>query len=263
CLGDAHDVVVLDRALAAEIAERDHAAAIGHQRDERPNDGGEGEGADLVREEEAGTGRLDEAPFEILLLGEGDRVDDEVDAPEVPRDVIGDLLDLLVPRHVARVERGFARQRREKLLDARLELLALVGEREPSSFARRRFRDRPGDGALVRDAENEAVLSFEEPVRHGALPSSVARVSGACGGDPNGRIPLDPRRAPIVESAVRLARFSLLACPTCLYSARFSRRQPLLAKGSLDARPDAGRVEPSLAIDLEGPRASSQWRGAP
>src|SRR5439155_18138975 len=55
--------------------------------------------------------------------------------------------------------------RRAELADAGLDPLPLIGESEPGAAVCEALRDRPGDRALVRDAEDEATLACE--ISHG------------------------------------------------------------------------------------------------
>jgi hypothetical protein len=76
-------------------------------------------------------------------------------------------VEVVVGAHVALRHELRVHRRREvpnRLLDA----LALVRERELCAFGREPLRDRPGDRALVRDAEHERLLSLE-PARHVAI----------------------------------------------------------------------------------------------
>ena len=55
-----------------------------------------------------------------------------------------------------------------QLADALLDALALVGERELRALVMEALRDRPGDRALVCDAQHERLLAVEPP-GHGAI----------------------------------------------------------------------------------------------
>ena len=81
--------------------------------------------------------------------------------------------------------------RRRKVADALLDPLALVGERELRAAVGEHLRDRPGDRALVRDAEDERPLALE------------------CSGHP---------RDPTVPSAALRRAIPLLACCAALVS---------------------------------------------
>ncbi len=231
-LGDAHHVVVRDCALAAEVGHgHDRAAAGGlHQglggarrRDERV-------GADVERHPEALARGVCEAAFEILGGGEGDRVDEEVElAAEGLADLGEDPGDLLVGADVARGDER-ARDRLRELADVALDPLALEGERELRAAVGEPLRDRPGDRALVGDAEHEAALSLEG---HAATLAGARLLSrqdarrgrhGSIVGDRRGALPGAPARR--------------LACGRALAARGTGRRR---ARGLRRRRPGDGR----------------------
>ena len=88
---------------------------------------------------------------------------EEIEAAELAVDRRGQIRDLLVARDVARREHG-VRERRRQLPHVLLEPRARIRQREPRARGGRRLRDRPGDGALVGDADDEAVCAGE--IRH-------------------------------------------------------------------------------------------------
>ena len=84
-LGDAHDIVVRHPFLGAVIGERQKRTAFGHELFGPLRDGREGIAGDQERFGEVRLGRLDIAAGELVLVGEGDAMDDEVErAPELP-----------------------------------------------------------------------------------------------------------------------------------------------------------------------------------
>ncbi len=78
-LGDAHDVVVRHHLLGAVIGQRQHRAAIGHQLLGALGDRGERIDRDVHRLGEVVARRVDVAAGQLVLVGEADGVDDEVD----------------------------------------------------------------------------------------------------------------------------------------------------------------------------------------
>jgi hypothetical protein len=118
-------------------------------------------GADVDRHPEPVARRIGEATFEILRSGEGDGVDEDVELTVEGRaDLSEHAREIVVRSHVALGdERGVDRAR--KVADALLDALALIGERESRTAVGERLRDRPGDGALVRDAHDERALACE------------------------------------------------------------------------------------------------------
>ena len=74
-----------------------------------------------------------------------------------------------------------------QLPDALLDSLTLVGERELGALVVEALRDRPGDRALVRDAEHERLLAVEPP-GHGAILGDV-RCTNVAAHERGGRPP--------------------------------------------------------------------------
>ena len=77
--GDAHDVVVRHDFLGAVIGERQHAAAVRHHLLGALRDRGERVAGDVHRHREIVRRRVDVAALELLLVGERDGVDDEIE----------------------------------------------------------------------------------------------------------------------------------------------------------------------------------------
>ena len=115
------------------------------------------------RHPEAVAWRVDEASFEILGGRECHRVDEDVEASaERVRNLGEDTGDVVVRAHVALGDER-ARDARGEVAHVLLDALALVGEGDRRSLVGEPLRDRPGDRALVRDAEDERLLAFEPP----------------------------------------------------------------------------------------------------
>ena len=66
--------------LGAVVGEGQQAAAIGHQLLRPLADGGEGEAGDIHGHGEVLARRLDVLALQLVLVGEGDGVDDEIEA---------------------------------------------------------------------------------------------------------------------------------------------------------------------------------------
>ena len=99
-LGDAHDVVVRHPLLGAIVGQRQHRAAVGHQLLGALGDGSERIAGDGERFGEIVFRRVDIAAGQLVLVGEGDAMDDEVDrSPQfsgfrehrVDRGAVGDV----------------------------------------------------------------------------------------------------------------------------------------------------------------------------
>ena len=160
-LGDAHDVVVGHGALAAEVGHRHDRAAAGASMSgsARPGAGDERVGADVEREPEAVARRVGEAALEVLRGGEGDRVDEDVEpAAERLRDLGKTASTSSSERTSHSVTSGLETVLGE-LAHALLDPLALVREGELRALVCEALRDRPGDRALVGDAEDERAAS--------------------------------------------------------------------------------------------------------
>ncbi len=128
-LRHAHDVVMRHPLLGAVIGQRQHGAAIGHQLLGALGDGGEGVAGDQQRLGEVRFGRLDIAARQLVLVGEGDAVDDEVElAPEL-LDLGEDGVDRGGIGDVAMAD-DMAAQLLGERLDALLQGVALIGEGE-------------------------------------------------------------------------------------------------------------------------------------
>src|SRR5439155_25058375 len=95
-----------------------------------------------------------------------------------------DGVDLRIAGHVARQQNGAAHLCRE-LFDALFQALALIGERETHSLCGQSLSDGPGDGTLVRHAEDDSRLPFKQ--RHDLLlaqDAPTARAATARGSPP-------------------------------------------------------------------------------
>ena len=87
--------------------------------------------------------------------------------PKASADLREDTREVVVGADVAlRDERTV--DGRGEIADVLLDALALVGERHARPLVGEALRDRPGDRALIRDAEDERLLAFE-PAGHPAI----------------------------------------------------------------------------------------------
>ena len=85
-LGGTHDVVAGEDALGGLEGERDDAAAVGHERRAVPGNREERVCADVEGEPEALAPGVDEPTSEIVAVGEGYAVDDDIDSAKLARD---------------------------------------------------------------------------------------------------------------------------------------------------------------------------------
>ena len=111
-------------------------------------------------------GHVGDAAAERVLGREGDRVDEEVELAPVGGDAVEDGFELAVGHDVHRHEDrrlDLAGQR----LDMGLRLLVEVGDRELGAEGAEGAGAAPGDRAVVGDADDQALLAFEELGLHG------------------------------------------------------------------------------------------------
>ena len=121
---------------------------------------------------------LPELAVQVLAPGERDGVDEDVEL------AAGRLADLLgrgrrSPASLVTSQGNVWRAGRGggQLGDVLLEPLALVGEDQPRPGVRKRFRDGPGQGALVGDARHERRLPGQVDGAHGARVARARRMS--------------------------------------------------------------------------------------
>jgi hypothetical protein len=86
-------------------------------------------------------------------------VQEQVDAVGVLSHLAEEAVDLLVGGDVAGIDRRLGAERAGQFLDVVLQPLALVIEDQLGARLVPRLRDRPGNAALVRHAENNAGLA--------------------------------------------------------------------------------------------------------
>src|SRR6185437_14048957 len=184
-LAHAHHVVMRHHALGAEIAQGHGAAAFGHQRGGAPHCVGEGEAGDIHAAEEIRACGVDVFALELARIGEGDRVNEEIEpAPALFQRRKGPVKARLV-RHVA-IEHDVAADGLGERLYALAEGIALIGEGKLRSLCMNGLRDRPGNRAVVGDAHNEATLARHQGLMFGHAPiayeSEPSRASYTEGG---------------------------------------------------------------------------------
>ena len=119
--------------------------------------------ADVERLSEAFARGLNERRRQLFARRKCGAVHDEVEAAELSVDRLEHCRDLTVVGDVARQDQRIAQVGGE-VANVLLEALALIRDRQPGTRGRRRLRDRPGDRALVRHADDQSGLAFE--LRH-------------------------------------------------------------------------------------------------
>ncbi len=186
-LGDPHDVVVGDDLLGAVVGERHHARAGVEERSRLPDERDEGVGRDVEGEGEAIARRVDEGALEVLPLGEGEGVDEDVEVAMGIAPAVEDPLDLLVRLDVARLDEGRPEtlgERADPSVDEALDRR----EADRRALGVERLGDAPGDRVVVRHAEDEGLPAVEHAHRGGLL-SSPSRGAGYRPADPGRRRP--------------------------------------------------------------------------
>src|SRR5476651_292484 len=155
CLGHAHDVVMRHHTLGAVVGERQQAAAGLHQRHGALGDGGEGVAAHVHGELEIVGRGVEVFALELVLVGEGDGMDQEVEAAPLLLDLGEGGIDAGSIGDVARQDQLAA-----DLLGQRphpfLQRFTLKGEGELGAMFVARFGDSPGDRAMIGHAHDQA-----------------------------------------------------------------------------------------------------------
>ena len=161
-LGDTHHVVRRHDPRGALVGQRHQAAAVGHQRQRAARDLGERVAGDRQAALEVGLGGVDVAALQLLLVGKGDGVHDEVDLAPLLLQAGEQPVEALLALDV-----GLLDDLRAQLLDHRQHALAegraLVGEGHLGAGGVQRLRDAPGDRAIVGDAHDQAALALHQP----------------------------------------------------------------------------------------------------
>ena len=150
---------------AAEVRHRQDGAAVPglHQRLRGPRAGDERVGGDVDGHPEAIARRVDEPAFQILRGSERDGVDEHVESPaECLPGLVEDTRDVRVGAYVA-LRHELRADRVGELADALLDPLALEGEGELGALVVQPLGDRPCDGALVRDPQDQRLLPSNLP----------------------------------------------------------------------------------------------------
>ena len=157
-LGHAHHVVMRHHLLGAVIGQRQQRAAVLHQRLGALGQRGEGVAGDQQRLGEIVLGRVDIAPVELLLVGKGDGVDQEIERAPLLGDRREHGFDARLVGHVAgqhELRADLVRERLDPLLDG----VALISERDLGALVGHGLGDAPGDRPVIGDAEHDAALA--------------------------------------------------------------------------------------------------------
>ncbi|MEY4981751.1 MAG: hypothetical protein RIR62_17 [Pseudomonadota bacterium] len=172
-LGHAHHVVIGRDAVRSAIGQRDQRATIGHQFRRAAADIDEGKAGNRQRIGEIPPRRVDEASRQLVLVGIGDGMDEEIDRPPavlqrgkagVERGVVGHI----------HIDHEIGPDRCGEGLEALAERLSLIREGKLRPFGRHGPRDAPPDRAFVGHAHDKPALALHQfrhpcPLRSGRL----------------------------------------------------------------------------------------------
>src|SRR5271167_1766768 len=156
-----HDPVILDDLVGAMIAHGEDRSPTGHQLfgparqvEQRP-------ARYIHRRQKAVARAVGDAPGERLPRGEGDRVDENVEASPFRRDRLEHRIDL---HRVANLQRQQQRRfdRLRQRLDIRARPIVEIGHRDLGAGPMHRLGASPGDRAVVGDADDQGLLPFKD-----------------------------------------------------------------------------------------------------
>ena len=142
----------LDRAI---VTHRQDRSAFRHERGSPPRHRDQRVSAHVVGDPKRLAGRVGEGAFQGLAGRECDRMQQDVQRPEIPGHLFEHPSDVFVPGYIARVDWGFRAERGHQFL----EPFPLVGECQSRAGGVPRLGDCPGDGPFVRDPENDPVFT--------------------------------------------------------------------------------------------------------
>ena len=163
-LRDAHHVVVGDHLLGAVVGQREHAAALRHERLRGPGERDERVRRDVHGEGEAIAGGVREVPVELLPLRERDAVDEDVERAVARLPGAEHASDVVVALDVARLHEVRADARRERL-DPLLDEHLGGAEPHRRALLMERLGDAPCDGVVVGHPEDERLASVQQSHR--------------------------------------------------------------------------------------------------
>ena len=172
--------------FGAEIAERDHAAALRHHLLGAVRDGGEGIAGDIHRHAEVFRRGVHIAALELFPVGERHCVYEKIEPVPFARELRECSVDRALLRDVAIDDRG-GFERLDQGRDTLPERLALVGESKLRAGNVQRLCDAPGDGAVVRDPHDEPALASHQSLGRHAGPLKLVPARGLPQSLPNAR----------------------------------------------------------------------------
>ena len=134
-LGHAHHVVVRHHPLGAEIGERQQAAAVRHQVPRALRHRGEGVAGDVQRLQEVVARGVDVLALQLLLVGEGDGMDHEIERAPAPASIAAKVASMLASSVTSQGTTMLGADRLRQRPHALLQRLALIGEGELRALA--------------------------------------------------------------------------------------------------------------------------------
>ena len=164
-----HHVIPREDALRRLKSHRDDAPSLSHVVCRVPRDGYKRVGADVESCAEPLAARLHVRPSEVIAVGKGDGVNDEIDFSELVADLLNRALDVRVVAHVALDGLRVASPIGDQLFDATTHSLVLVRDGKLRAGLMEYLRDGPRDAPVVRDAEHDAGLSAQVNRVHGSV----------------------------------------------------------------------------------------------
>ena len=160
-LGHAHDVVRRHDPLRAAIGQRDHRTAVLHQRRGALGHFREREARDQHGIGEIFPRRVGVAALQLAPVGEGQGVNDEIEAAPGLFDLVEDVVDRGQIADVARDDDIGADRFRQRH-GAAAERIALIAERQLGPMCRAGPCDAPGDRAIVGHPHDKAAFASQQ-----------------------------------------------------------------------------------------------------
>src|SRR6266446_5634944 len=172
-----HDSVILDDLVRAMVAHGEDRSAADHQLlgaarqiEKRP-------ARYIHRRQKAVARAVGDAPLQRFSRGEGDRVDENVEASPFRRDRLEQRIDLGRVPHFERQEERRLDRRRQRL-DIRARPVVEIGHGDLGARPMHRLGAPPGDRSVVRYANDQCLLPFQDRGmdlrRHACTPHRIA-----------------------------------------------------------------------------------------
>ena len=185
----AHDVVVPDNSVRADIAHGEHGAAVCHQRRREVSHSDEGMAGHVHRLGKAFGRTVEKPALEISLGRKSDRMHENVQPSPAGANLLKDRLQLSGDGNVnLACDRGF--EFHSKRLNEASRLVVQPGDREIGPEGVKRLRAAVGDGIFIGDADDERLFALQHRAQlYGvhAKPLSWSMEPLPCGAPPRPR----------------------------------------------------------------------------